>query len=312
MKSKIGVVLYFATALIFVLPPESFLHDLLHSFAVQALIGYLVIGIVAGLFRSMTTIGVSLSAALLVAWGLYHAQLSGTDTLEQAGLYEEDTIVRVAHFNVLCINSQFEETASSALATQADLLSFQEVSMAWGDQLKQRLAEDYPYSHIVTYEDQAGRGLAVFSKYPFENVQTIYWDGVPNIVGDLQLPDHTIHFLASHPLSPRSRWRYHQRNQHIRHIAQYIQKIDQPTLVIGDFNAVPWNPAIQDLRRVARMQDSHTGWAPTYPSRLQSIGIPIDYIFHSDDFQCRKFEALPVSGSDHRGIVGEYLLKSAG
>nr|WKN38354.1 endonuclease/exonuclease/phosphatase family protein [Tunicatimonas sp. TK19036] len=312
MKQKVGVVLYLSTALIFVLPPESYFHDILQSFAVQAMIGYLLIGLLAALFHRMVTTGASLSAALLIACGLYMAQSFNVGSTANIKAYEGDTIVRVAHFNVLCNNSQFKKTISSALATKADLLSFQEVTAQWGEELEKRLSEEYPYSHIVTYEQEPGRGLAVFSRYPLENLQTIYWEGLPNIAGDLQLQDKTIHFLASHTLSPRSRWRYRQRNEHIRQIARYIKTVDDPVLAIGDFNVVPWNPVIQELRATTHLQDSHTGWAPTFPARLQSIGIPIDYIFHSRDFYCKKFEALPSFGSDHRGVVGEYLLKSKG
>ena len=312
MKQKIGVVLYLSTSLIFVLPPESYIHDILQSLAVQAMIGYLIIGIVAGLLQNRAAIGSSLSAALLVAVGMYTAQSFDTRNAVNVKASYSDTLVRVAHFNVLCENKQFQETASSALATKADLLSFQEVTVQWGEELKRLLSEEYPYAHIVTYEQEPGRGLAVFSKYPLENLQTIYWDGMPNIAGDLQLKSQNIHFLASHTLSPRNRWRYRQRNEHIRQIARYIKTIDQPVLAIGDFNVVPWNPVIQELRETTQMQDSHTGWSPTFPARLQLIGIPIDYIFHSQDFYCKKFEALPGFGSDHRGVVGEYLLKSEG
>lgn len=300
------------TALVFVLPPESYLHDILHSFAVQAMFGYAALGVLASFSRSTTMTIAALSASLLVAGGLYTnqslypAESNGTTQTRQ------DTILRVAHFNVLCTNQQFERALASALATQADFVSFQEVSVEWGDHLKRHLSDTYPYFHMVTDEQNPAYGLAVFSKYPVKNVRTIYWSGLPNIAGDLQLPREEVHFLASHTLSPRSRGRYRKRNQHIRQIADYINVIDRPIFAIGDYNVVPWNPVIQEFRNATRLQDSHLSWEPTFPARWSGIGIPIDYIFHSPDIHCQNFTSFPIAGSDHQGIVGEYLLKSKG
>ncbi len=311
MKRRIGLVLYSAISLIFVLPPQSFLHDILHSFAVQAIIGYGLIGLLASFYRNMLTVAASLGASLLIAGSLYVAQSSPT-AMTASKVYPEDTVVRVAHFNVLCSNRQFQKMADSARATRADLLSFQEVSADWGNKLEQLLAQEYPYYHIVTDEQHVSRGLAVFSKYPLEDIQTIYWDGMPNIAGDLLVQNEAVHFIASHTQSPRNLGRYQRRNQHIRRIARYINTIDRPVLAIGDYNVVPWNPIIQELTQATELQHSHTGWQPTFPSKLRGMGVPIDYIFHSPEFHCRKFKALPASGSDHRGIVGEYLLNTEG
>ncbi|MEM8968344.1 MAG: endonuclease/exonuclease/phosphatase family protein [Bacteroidota bacterium] len=311
MKRRIGIAIYVAVSMIFVLPPQSYLHDILHSFAVQAIIGYGLLGVFASFFRRMLMTVASLGAVLLIAGSLYLMQEASV-SVTTTNSYAKDTLVRVAHFNVLCSNQQFQETTDSARATQADLLSFQEVSEDWGKQLEERLSDEYPYFHIVTDRKNAGRGLAVFSKHPINDVQTIYWDDVPNITGNVLLQGEAIHFIASHTLSPRNRGRYQQRNQHIRRIARYINTIDRPVLAIGDYNVVPWNPVIRELTQATDLQHSHTGWQPTFPARFQGMGVPIDYIFYSPEFHCRKFKALPAAGSDHRGIVGEYSFNAEG
>ena len=222
--------------------------------------------------------------------------------------------------------------AQQALASEADLLSFQEVTPGWAEELTQRLGDAYPYYHVVSDPHDA-QGMAIFSRHPLKNVQTRYWADVPNIVGDIDLTtpretteaamrddnpfagglpgDTTVHFVASHTLSPRSESRYRRRNEHIRHIAHYLQSVDGPVLAIGDYNAVPWNPSIVAMKEKARLYDSRRTFTPTYPSRLQDGGLPIDYVFHSDDFTCLDFYAVTAAGSDHRGVVGTYRLKPA-
>jgi endonuclease/exonuclease/phosphatase (EEP) superfamily protein YafD len=216
--------------------------------------------------------------------------------------------LKVAHFNVFVANTQYEKTLEKALSTRADLLSFQEVHTNWATFLEKHLAEKYPYYHIVT-GNGSGEGIAVFSRYPLCHLKTIYWEDRPNIAGDIEVADSSIHFLASHTISPMNLQRYHQRKRHLQKIANYLQKQDKPILAIGDYNIVPWNRNIVQLKKQAQLADSRKGRQATFPSYLGRWGIPIDYIFHSNELNCLNFGTIQGTGSDHLGIQGAYQLK---
>ena len=312
------------SSLIFVLPVSFYALDLLQSFAVHALVGYVGLALLFMLFRVWWLSASAGGAAGILLLFLHPYLLQPTPTITAEG-----HPFTVAHFNVLASNRQYDQVIRQASASNADLLSFQEVSPRWAKQLTQHLREAYPYYHVVT-DPWETRGLAIFSRYPLKNVQTHYWAQSPNITGDIDLTgtlpvgpvaqggetatppsDTIVHFVASHTISPRSESRYHRRNRQIQRIADYLKSVDGPVLAIGDYNAVPWNPSIVAMKQEARLYDSRRTFTSTYPSRLQDGGLPIDYVFHSDDFACLDFYAISAEGSDHRGVVGTYRLKQS-
>ncbi|MGB3777327.1 MAG: endonuclease/exonuclease/phosphatase family protein [Tunicatimonas sp.] len=306
------------SALAFVLPTSLYALDLLQSFAVHALVGY---ALLLGLFilvraKQLAIVAGGAVAGLLLCLHSYILPPSLSH-------FADGQPFTVAHFNVLANNRQYDPVIRQALASKADLLSFQEVAPHWADELTQRLRDAYPYYHVVT-DPWDTRGIAIFSRYPLRNVQTHYWSKSPNITGDIELSgrvaqdqkkgensggDTLVHFVASHTLSPRSESRYRRRNQQIRHIADYLKSVEGPVLAIGDYNAVPWNPSIVAMKQQGQVFDSRQNFTSTYPARLQGGGLPIDYVFHSEDFTCLDFYAVSAEGSDHRGVVGRYRLR---
>ena len=311
------------SSLAFVLPVSFYMLDLLQSFAVHALVGYAGLTVLFLLLRAWWLSVSAGGAAFVLLLCLHPYVIQPTPVLTTEG-----HPFTVAHFNVLASNHQYDPVIRQVLASDADLLSFQEVAPHWADQLTQHLCDQYPYYHVVT-DPWDTRGIAIFSRYPLKNVQTHYWVNAPNITGDIDLTgsiartassdeetaipseDTIVHFVASHTLSPRSESRYRRRNRHIQQIADYLKSVDGPVLAIGDYNAVPWNPFIVAMKQEARLHDSRRAFTPTYPSRLQDGGLPIDYVFHSKDFTCLDFYAISAEGTDHRGVVGTYRLKAS-
>ena len=297
----------------FVLPAWFYELDLLQSFAAHALVGYvLLLGLFILIRANRLAMGAG-GAGVVLLLGLHSYILPPTLPPSADG-----HPFTVAHFNVLATNRQYDPVIEQALASEADLLSFQEVAPHWADQLTQRLRDTYPYYHVVT-DPWDTRGMAVFSRYPLKNVQTHYWTKSPNITGDIDLSsrvasneksgDTLVHFVASHTLSPRSESRYRRRNEQIRHITDYLKSVEGPVLAIGDYNAVPWNRSIVAMKQEAQVFDSRQKFTSTYPARLRGGGLPIDYVFHSEDFACLDFYAVSAEGSDHRGVVGRYRLR---
>ena len=92
-------------------------------------------------------------------------------------------------------------------------------------------------------------------------------------------------------------------------LADLISKSPYQVIVCGDFNDTQ---SSYIYRKVSRnLHDSQrvasTGWRNTY--RRFAPGIRIDYILFSDHFKCRSCRVPQVDYSDHRPVVGEYLMK---
>nr|WKN38353.1 endonuclease/exonuclease/phosphatase family protein [Tunicatimonas sp. TK19036] len=265
------------------------------------MIGYAIIAFVLILWKQHKfSVPFVLASLTILVYLLPYINLTTTQDYEFEG-----NSFRVAHYNVLGSNILYDQTIQQALATEADLLSFQEVDSTWMNHLIYGLKAEYPYFQMAS---SPVHGVAVFSKYPVKDFTTYFWGQEPSLTGNIMLPDTTVHFVATHTLSPRSEERYAERNQHLKHMAHYLKSINGPVLAIGDFNAVPWNPYIVQMRRQSNLLDSRKGLTPTYPADWNVGGIPIDYILHSNELRCLGFQSVDMAGSDHKGVLGEYQL----
>lgn len=292
-------VLLWVSVVFFLLPTDHYYLDLLQSFTFHAFLVYLFLTVLFALlrWRVVAVSGVSVCFLLLVHL-LPHIHKSSS---EEYQLYGQP--FRVAHFNVLANNTSYEKSIRKAKHTDADLISFQEVNMQWINQLIDKLESDYPYYAFV---DGEYHGVAVFSRYPIKNVKSYYWTGEPTLTGDVQVEGQQVHFVTTHTLSPRSPERSRNRNQHLQKITEYVSNVEGPVMAIGDFNTVPWSHPLTYLKERAKLRDSRKSLAPTYPATYR-LGIPIDYILHSEELSCLRFDAVQAGGSDHKGVIGDYM-----
>lgn len=280
--------------------PEGFILTLVHSFAIQVLVAGVALSVWL-LFQKRWIRSVAATAALV----LISLQLPSWDSTSYS---VGTTDLSVAHFNVLKFNEDHHSTIDAALNTGADLVSFQEVDRSWGESLERSLTAEYPYYSIESREDCYG--LAVFSRYPLHDLDVIYFEGFPNIVGDVLVNDTAVHFIASHTRAPLMRSYFNTRNRQLEQITDYLSSIEGPKMAIGDYNFVPWDSRIQRFKSDTNMMDSRSSLTPTYPSGLVIARIPIDYIFHSEELDCLGFEAIEGTSSDHLGVIGQYALAS--
>lgn len=287
---------------VFILEPLGFyLFDLLQSLAVYVLLGYYALA-AWWLFKKRWHLGFSSLAGFLVLLAFLLPYLS--PEAPRPGL---ESNLRVAHFNVFKYNTDYEGMVWTARETGADMLSFQEVDTAWARELECGLAAEYPYYEVLPTAECC-YGLAVFSKHPLPRVDTVWLGDVPGFSGSVQVGDTAIEFLAAHTSAPTTPWRFQERKRHLNQLAEYVQSVDGPMLVIGDLNAVPWNRDIVNLRESGKLHDSRKDLSPTFPRWLPFVRVPIDYIFHSEELACVKFQTIKSTKSDHFGIVGEYEL----
>ena len=262
------------------------------------MIGYFALGILLYILKHKVLAFASIFAFLMMLSFMVPYIKFGNHTLDG------NADITIAHFNVLRTNKNHDVLLENAIESNADFISFQEVDDQWAEVLVNGLSSQYPYQHI-TGINVGCMGMAVFSKYPLDNIQTVYWDGVPNITGDLVLNQEKVHFIASHTFSPISYNSFVKRNNHIKRLSEYLENKKGNVLAIGDYNAVPWDKNIVAFRDKSKLNDSRKSLTPTFPS-WSITGLPIDYIFHSDNLCCLDFSAISNTGSDHKGIIGHY------
>ena len=216
--------------------------------------------------------------------------------------------LRVMSFNVLTTNSRYEEVLGQIKTTDPDVVTILEYSDDW-DRACKNLNQRYP--HHIALPRWHGFGIAIYSKHPLSDVEVVQLTrdvtDNPLITANVSLGDQTIRLAAVHALSPINRYRMDLRNRQFTEAAQYLGQQDLPTVVMGDFNCVPWSPFLSDFLKQTGYRDSRQGFGyqATWNSNFWPLWIPIDHAFVSDKIHVHDRYVGRNSGSDHFPIVFE-------
>lgn len=217
--------------------------------------------------------------------------------------------LRIAHMNVLQPNDDHAEAIASVLATNADLISVQEVSPEWAAALRSGLAHQYPYQHIVPNDNCYG--IALFSKLPFAQVSTISSAGAPFIEAMIDVGGSRVRVYAVHATSPISYAHFRRRNSQLTELAERVRRGAMPTLIVGDLNTVHWDGAYVRFCARSGARPINSPYQITWPSIGPLAMIPLDHALVSGGLSPQGISTFKVQGSDHRGLLAEVRLPHA-
>ena len=288
-------------AFLCVFTPNYFVFKMGARFAVQIMLGYLMLGIVFLLSRQQKLMFTSFACCAGLCLFLKYAS---DGQLAFPAKYDEQTF-DVAHFNVSASTVDYRKTIDEILAVNADVISLQEVTPDWDAELEEALTEKYPFSKTLVRLDPFG--LAIYSRYPFVSIDTFMFEDIPNIIGTVQLMDveQEVCIIASHALPVFYTSDFERQRNHLMTIAGYTRHTNCPVITVGDYNAVPWSYEIQDFKFAANLNDSRRGFMPASNGAFSLFQIPSDHIFYSNHMRCVGFQEIN-SSSGHLGIFGSF------
>ena len=214
-------------------------------------------------------------------------------------------LIVVTH-NVAVANRDPAATAVALAATDADVLLLQETDGAFLPHID-RLRARFPYGSACAKRCSA----AILSRWPTDRVRYRLRDAkgkpigpplfqtivhAPAPVGDVLVA--SLHLPRSIPADRRAERR--------RSLARAIRRVgDRSTIVGGDFNLVPWSPAMRwldrelaPLRRASRADFSFPRPFPI---------VPIDHVFAGPGWMISGASRLPATGSDHYPVCVELV-----
>lgn len=288
------------SSLFFVMPVTCYMINLVQPFALHAIAGYCITGLLALFYKKYYITYAAFLAACIVLIYVYPfiAFSSSKEHLQKD--------LKVAHFNVLKYNTNYHKLIGKAKSLNAGFLSFQEVDRQWSKHLKKALHKEYPYMQLYPQEMNC-YGYAVFSKYKPENVKVRRFAGLANFTGTIKVKGEHIHIITAHTKSPVTLGKFRRRNRHIRELKRYCKKLKHKrVLLAGDLNIVPWDKLMLRFKTETGLCDSRKSLTPTFPAIIGDWGLPLDYILHSPAITCTAFKAVKNTASDHYGITGSY------
>lgn len=304
-RVRLGLsVLLLLPALLVIFAPAVYSFKWLVDYSVQVMFAYLGIGFIFLVLTKNYWLSLSWGSCIILCMFLKY-------TSNEAFSFEIPSggkIIKIANYNVSFIeDSAVVNITRSILENEADLISIQEMNPSMDSLIIGNVKEKYPYSFNLRRADYYG--MLVLSSTPFIEVDTFNVGSIPNIIGSLSIneSDIKISFISSYCQPSFSSSTYQQLKEHLRMIAMKAKQSKYPIVTMGTYNTVPWAPEVQDFKKIAQLNDSRLGLAPTTSSSSNPLfQIPIDHIFHSGNLKCTNFQAITHRGFTHLGIEGTY------
>ncbi len=258
-----------------------------------------VVAATAGLKRSLAlalTAAVVGSATLVLAFPIAFPA-------SQPSPRADATELRAASINLLFSNPVVADVADDLADRDLDVVVFIEYTVEHADTLLiHPLADRFPYK--INRDGVFGGGMAMWSRFPIEENDPE--EPIDRTIdATLKGPDGDVFVLAVHPPTPihdLDGWRHD-----LGLFGEVADAADDPTLVIGDFNASWWHPAFRDLLD-RDLFDAHMangrGWSTSWPTdEPVPPFVRLDHALTGNGLVSTGVTDFRIPGSDHEGFV---------
>ena len=234
--------------------------------------------------------------------------------------------IRILSMNLSHTNSSYKKAILLIRKTQPSVLVLQELSNSWENGLGEALVQ-FPYSVKIpenTMPDGVDSMLpnflipkeklfiGLYSHLSFERIMIDRPDDFPvsYIRGSFKFKENIFTLFGVHLTSPVGKYRTDLRNKQLASLAEEIQKNNQPTVVVGDFNMTPWSPYFEEFIQKARLRDTRKGIGvyPTWLAQFPPLAIPIDHGLTSNGIKFGSFSLGSSFGSDHLPIILDFSI----
>ncbi|MEX0271106.1 endonuclease/exonuclease/phosphatase family protein [Leptolyngbyaceae cyanobacterium UHCC 1019] len=224
--------------------------------------------------------------------------------------------LKVLAVNVNIRNQNYDRVLELVKIESPDVAVFLETNDDWVKHL-QVLRNTFPYFYRSTPQNF---DILLYSRSPLTSISTNFLAPTdrPHLAATLTLNGQTITLIAIHPPPPLPRL-FRDRNQQLETVSRYVQDLNTPMILLGDFNITPWSPYYRQFIHQTGLHNVRQGFGilPTFPAAIRGVefpawlvailGIPIDH--------CLVRSLQPISvrvgaaiGSDHLPILVELRL----
>jgi endonuclease/exonuclease/phosphatase (EEP) superfamily protein YafD len=278
-------------------PLDLFSHFRLHYVAALALSAVALL-----VLREWQSAGFAMVAAVLVG-------LPAIDYLPSQPVAVREQTLKAISLNVWFRNPDLSAAVSYLESVGADVVALQEISEERALSIAPMM-KSYPH---VYANSAASTDSVLFSKWPLLSVTTekLSPDGVSAIRAVIDWQGTPVTVIASHLHWPAGGGSSRRRNAELVGLARMTQPLDEPLIMLGDFNITPWSPNFNSLADAFGLDDCTLGhgFNPTWPSPLLFAGIRIDHCFATSHWETVKVWTGPSIGSDHRPMGVEMQLR---
>ncbi|MEC8253212.1 MAG: endonuclease/exonuclease/phosphatase family protein [Planctomycetota bacterium] len=285
-----------------------FLHwslDLIGCFAVQAMASLLLAATALALGRRWRAAAAAAAFAAVAAWAILPTRQRQEGSPQ---IVENSPVIQVASLNLLKSNHQGHLQALAVIrAADPDLLWLTEYTPEWQRFLRESLDQ---LPHRLERPDVGSFGAALYSRFPLNEAKMLpgghLWAPYGRAV--VQTPHGPVGVLGVHPPPPQpNHLAVQERDAGLAAIGPLLAALPARRIVLGDFNATPWNDAFVRMRRESGLSIGSTAaWLPSWPAPLPALlRIPIDHVLVGGDLLVTASRLGPAFGSDHLPLFAD-------
>ncbi len=296
-------------------------------FAANALALYLFLPLPLALLAGVIKRRPEVIAGCLIAAGVC-VYFWGALFWPNARVSPEGPVLRVMTYNLLGYAGDPEAVLRTIRASNADVITLQELNPAVAGAIEANLAAGYPFQDLSP--DAGVHGMGVISRLPMrptaESIPDRAWVGPPHIE-EIDFDGRVVTLVTFHAISHPGN--YGPRDREARKLEAYARAHEGPLILAGDLNATDTNAAYGRIAAVLAdsWREAGSGFGHTFPgasaktspgsSRPDIFGIAvpkwlvrIDFVFHSAHWRAVSARIGPFDGvSDHRPVIVELTLR---
>jgi len=218
----------------------------------------------------------------------------------------ETSAFRVITANVHVRNRNPEPLIELVRNDEPDVYAIVELTQRFADALSV-LDDDYPYQVVVP--DTGPFGIALYSRWPLHDSRVFELEGLPVIYAEILRDGAPWHIIAAHLLPPMSAEMAQIRGDQLDGLAEFVETVSGPVVLVGDLNISPYSPFFADFVLRAQLRSALQGFGPSYtwPAFAPVLGIPIDHVLVSNDVDIAGYFRAPNIGSDHFPLMVDMI-----
>lgn len=225
-------------------------------------------------------------------------QNSGQNSGQDSGLAE----YKLLQLNLRYDNSRHADVFRLIARVSPDVITLEEVSAEWRPKLA-AIEGRYPYHFYCPNRSRIG-GAAVLSRRPFALGSTPLCVDSLIALARVDFGGYSATIGALHLDWP---WPFAQ-DWNVAEVRPYLEKLQGPLIIAGDFNAAPWTETLKNIMLASRTRHVD-GLRPSWLvngalARFAPwVGLPLDHVLVSDRIVEPRMETLEAVGSDHLPLL---------
>ncbi len=190
-----------------------------------------------------------------------------------------------------------------------DIVVLEEVDSIWTQKMEAALGQ---LPHRTAEPQNDNFGIMVMSRIPWRKAEILFLGqaDVPSVAAVFDTEKGPFTLIGTHPVPPAGTQGTALRNEQLERVADNVNGVNMPVLLLGDLNSTPWCPAFGRLLSSTPLRDASRGRGlhATWPSFAGRWGIPLDHALFGPGIQILNVRVGAPLGSDHLPLIVEFAV----